>query len=382
MKNLIPYGRQYIDKKDLSAVQQSLRNEKITTGAYVEKFEKKINQFLKCKYSVSCNSGTSALFLAFKAIDLNKNDKVIMPSINFISSYNIAKVFGAQIFLADVDKSTGQMTPDDIEDCCKKFKLKNVKALVVMYNGGYPQNADKFFKLKKKYGFKIIEDACHALGAEYVFKKKIYKIGSCKHSDISTFSFHPLKTITTGEGGLITSNKKNYYLKIKKLRSHGIEKNKHMHWKYDVIYNSLNFRLTDFQCALGITQLNKITKFVRMRKKISNYYRSKLKKNKNLLFPNHTNNYLSSHHLFILNIKNFNLKKKDDFLNYMKKKKIILQYHYIPIFNFKIFEGKFIGKKSKIYYNTSLSLPIYYGLSNKKLNYVIKNINNYFKINE
>ena len=208
MKNLIPYGRQYIDKKDLSAVQQSLRNEKITTGAYVEKFEKKINQFLKCKYSVSCNSGTSALFLAFKAIDLNKNDKVIMPSINFISSYNIAKVFGAQIFLADVDKSTGQMTPDDIEDCCKKFKLKNVKALVVMYNGGYPQNADKFFKLKKKYGFKIIEDACHALGAEYVFKKKIYKIGSCKHSDISTFSFHPLKTITTGEGGLITSNKK------------------------------------------------------------------------------------------------------------------------------------------------------------------------------
>ena len=151
MKNFITYGRQFIDKKDLLAVQQSLKNEKITTGALVEKFEKKINQFLKCKYSVSCNSGTSALFLAFKAIDLKKNDKVIMPSINFVSSYNIAKLFDAQIFLADVDKSSGQMTPNDVEDCCKKFKLKNVKALVVMYNGGYPQNADKFYKLKKKY---------------------------------------------------------------------------------------------------------------------------------------------------------------------------------------------------------------------------------------
>ena len=287
------------DKKDLLSVQQSLKNEKITTGAYVEKFEKKINQFLKCKYSLSCNSGTSALFLAFKAIDLSKNDKVIMPSINFISSYNTAKLFGAQIYLADVDKSTGQMTPDDIEVCCKKFKLKNVKALVVMYNGGYPQNADKFYKLKKKYGFKIIEDGCHALGAEYIFKKKIYKIGSCKHSDISTFSLHPLKTITTGEGGLITSNKKNYYLKIKKLRSHGIEKNKQMHWKYNVVYNSLNFRLTDFQCALGITQLDKIKKFVRMRRKISEFYRKKLRKNKNFSFPNHNKNYLSSHHLFI-----------------------------------------------------------------------------------
>tara|TARA_B100000963_G_C22629391_1_gene674083 strand:+ start:11 stop:1159 length:1149 start_codon:yes stop_codon:yes gene_type:complete len=382
MEKPIPYGRQYIDKKDLLAVQHSLKNEKITTGDYVERFEKKINKFLKCKYSVSCNSGTSALFLAFKAIDLNKNDKVIMPSINFISSYNIAKLFGAQIFLADVDKSTGQMTPDDVVDCCKKFKLKNIKALIVMYNGGYPQNADKFYKLKKKYGFKIIEDACHALGAEYVFKKKTYKIGSCKHSDISTFSFHPLKTITTGEGGLITSNKKNYYSKIKKLRSHGIEKSKHIHWKYDVVYNSLNFRLTDFQCALGITQLNKISKFVKRRKKIFNYYRSKLKNNKNFSIPYHNKNYSSSHHLFILNIQNLNLKKKDDLFNFMKRKKIILQYHYIPIFNFKIFKGKFIGKKSKIYYNTSLSLPIYYGLSKKKINYVIKNINNYFNINE
>jgi UDP-4-amino-4,6-dideoxy-L-N-acetyl-beta-L-altrosamine transaminase len=382
MKSSIPYGRQFIDRKDIISVQKSLTDEKITTGELVEKFEKNINKFLKCKYSISCNSGTSALFLAFKAINLKKNDKVIMPSINFVSSYNIAKLFGAKVFLADVDRLTGQMTPSDVDDCCKKFKLKNIKALVVMYNAGYPQNADKFYKLKAKYGFKIIEDACHALGAEYIYKKKKFRIGSCKHCDISTFSMHPLKTITTGEGGILTFNKKEYYNKVLKLRSHGIEKKKNTHWKYDVVYNSLNFRLTDFQCALGISQLKKIKKFVNRRKKIFDFYKNKLKKNKNLSLPIHNKNYVSSHHLFLINIKKFNLKKKDNFFNYMKAKKIILQYHYIPVFYFKIFKDNFIGKKSKIYYNTTLSLPIYYSLTNKKLNYIVKNINNFFKIDE
>ena len=172
MNKTISYGKQYIDNKDIKAVINSLKREKITTGKLVEKFEKKINNFLNCKFSVTCNSGTSALFLAFQAINLKKNDKIIMPSINFISSYNVAKLFGAKVFLADVDKSTGQMTPKDIYDCCKKFKLKKIKALVIMYNGGYPQNADKFQQFKKKLKCLIIEDACHALGAEYLIKKK------------------------------------------------------------------------------------------------------------------------------------------------------------------------------------------------------------------
>ena len=175
MENSIPYGRQYIDKKDLLSVQQSLKNEKITTGAYVEKFEKKINQFLKCKYSLSCNSGTSALFLAFKSIDLSKNDKVIMPSINFISSYNTAKLFGAQIYLADVDKSTGQMTPDDIEVCCKKFKLKNVKALVVMYNGGYLKMQINFIN-KKNMVLKSLKTDAMRLELSTFLKKKFIKL--------------------------------------------------------------------------------------------------------------------------------------------------------------------------------------------------------------
>ena len=205
---LIPYGRQYIDNEDIKSLSRSLKQNKITTGPKIKEFEKKINIYLKSKYSLVCNSGTSAIFLALRAIDLKKGDTIIMPSINFISSYNVSKMLGARIYLADVDPYTGQITPKTIEECCKKFNLKRVKAVIVMYNGGYPQNVEKFIKLKKKFNFKIIEDACHALGAEYICKNKKLKVGSCKHSDVCTFSFHPLKTITTGEGGAVTTNSK------------------------------------------------------------------------------------------------------------------------------------------------------------------------------
>ena len=131
-----------------------------------------------------------------------------MPSINFIASYNISALLGAKIYLADVDRQTGQMTPKNIIECCKNYKIKKVKIIITMYNGGNPQNADLFYKLKKKFGCLIIEDACHALGSEYQVEKKFFKIGSCKQADISTFSLHPLKTITTGEGGIVTTNSK------------------------------------------------------------------------------------------------------------------------------------------------------------------------------
>ena len=266
----IPYGRQHIDKKDIIQVSKTLNKDKITTGTEIIRFENQLNRYLNCSYSTTCNSGTSSLFLAMQAIGIKKNDIVIMPSINFIASYNVAKILGAKIYLADIDPLTGQMSPEKVEECCLKFKIKKVKAIIVMYNAGYPENADKFFRLKKKFKSFIIEDACHALGAEYKLNNKIYKIGSCKHSDIATFSFHPLKTITTGEGGVVTTNSKQLDSKLKKLRSLGIKKNRN-HWKYDVIYNGLNLRLNDFQCSLGISQLKKIRLFLKSRSRIHKF---------------------------------------------------------------------------------------------------------------
>ena len=371
----IPYGRQFIDNKDIKQVSKVLKNELITTGKQVGKFEQKINKLLKCKFSTACNSGTSALLLAFQSIGLKKNDVVIMPSVTFVASYNVVKILGAKVFLADVDSNTGQMSPNDILHCCKRFKIKNVKAIVTMYNGGYPENAEKFFKLKKKLGCYIIEDACHAFGAKYFFKgKKIY-IGSCKHSDISTFSFHPLKTITTGEGGLVTTNSKYLDERIKNFRSHGMKKNSY--WSYDIIEHGLNLRLNDFQAALGISQLKKIKKFIYNRKKIAQFYNKELKNIKRLTIPKYSSLNDPSYHLYIVVIKEFDIRKKNIFFKFMKKKGIHLQYHYIPIYKFQIFKDKKDAINSEFYFKNAISLPIYYGLIKSQQKFIIKNIKNY-----
>ncbi len=374
----IPYGRQYIDNKDIKIVSDALKKKIITTGDQVLKFEKKIMNFLNCKFSFTCNSGTSALFLAMQSIEVKKNDVIIMPAINFIASHNVAKLFNAKIYLADVDRYSGQMSPQNVIDICKKFKLKKVKAIITMYNGGYPVDAQNFKILKKKYNCFIIEDACHALGASYKNAKKNIKIGSCTHSDISTFSLHPLKTITTGEGGIVTTNSKNLGEKIRELRSLGIKKNT-QHWKYDVKHIGFNFRLTDFQCALGASQLTKISKFISYRRKIFLNYHKLLGNLKDINLLKHNIIYQSSHHLFIITLKKPNYIKKEKLIKFMLKNNIYLQYHYIPIYKFKVFKGKFINKNSEIFYKSAISLPIYYGLTYKQQNYIVRKIKEFFK---
>lgn len=380
MKKIIPYGRQHIERSDIENVVAALKKDKLTTGFLTLEFENKIKKFLNCKYSLTCNSGTSALFIALSAINIKRGDIIIMPSINFVASYSIAKFLGAKVYLSDVDKYTGQMQPEDVEFCCKKFGIDNFDALIVMYNGGYPQNAEKFKYLKKKYKCRIIEDACHALGASYNHKNKNYKIGSCKHSDICTFSLHPLKTITTGEGGIVTTNNKFLLGKMRMIRSLGIKRLKGKHWQYDVVLKGLNFRLTDFQSALGISQLKKINKFINQRKKISSRYISEIKKIKEIYIPQVTKNYKSSYHLFIIHINKNNKNYKDKLIKFMLKNKIMLQYHYIPIYKFSIFKDKFINTNAEIYYKNAVSLPIYYSLKKKDQNLIIKLLKKFINI--
>ena len=211
MKKLIPYNKQNINREDIKIVSQSLKEDLITTGKNVEKFELNIKNKIKSKYVVSCSSGTSALHLSLLSLNLNQNDVVLMPAINFISAYNMSKNLKLNIYLVDVDPISGQMTPDTLKNCIKTFNIKKIKVLFTMFLGGYPENIPEFYQLKKKYNFKIIEDACHAFGSKYYYKKKYYNVGSCKHSDISTFSFHPVKSIATGEGGAISTNDKKIY---------------------------------------------------------------------------------------------------------------------------------------------------------------------------
>ena len=380
--DFIPYGRQFIDNKDKKSVLNSLSNDLITTGPFVEKFEKELQKYLKSKYSYVCSSGTAAIHLAMLAIGLKKDDIILMPAVNFIASYNMAKIMGLKIFLVDVDEFTGQITPAKIIECIKKNKLKKINALVVMFHGGYPENIKKFHDIKKNFNFFIIEDSCHALGAEYKFKNKYFKIGSCKHADISTFSLHPLKTITSGEGGIVTTNNAKIAKNIKLFRSHGISRNKKKHWQYDVTKNGFNYRLSDINCALGLSQLKKISFFLKERKKIYEKYLFELKDlNSNLIIPQYSKEIKPSFHLFLVHIFFDKLNKnKNHFMKYLLNNKIIAQQHYIPIYKFSVYKKKTnTFYDSEKYFNNSVSIHLHLNLDKKKQIKIINTIKNYFK---
>ena len=379
---IIPYGRQYIDNQDIKFVSKALKQDLITTGSYVKKFEKKISKYLKVKYVASCNSGTSALHLALMAAGLREDDVIIMPAINFVSVYNMAKLLNAKIYLADVDPLTGQMTPKTLLECIKSNKLKKIKVIVTMYLGGFPENVIEFYKIKKKFNCYLIEDACHALGSKYLYNKKYLPIGSCRHSDISTFSLHPLKTITAGEGGFVTTNSNELSNNIYLLRSHGIIRDKKYHWNYKINHLGFNYRLSDINAALGLSQLTKVNKFLNYRKKIYDLYFKELKNFKDILnFPQYNKDNISSYHLCLLSIRfKKNRFTKDFFFRFLKENRIISQYHYIPIYRFKIFnKKKYYYKGSEEYFNKTVSVPIFYKLKFSDHLYVIKKIKLFLK---
>lgn len=377
--SFITYGKQYIDYKDKKLVKKSLSNDLITTGPFVKKFEHKLKKYLNCKYVYTCNSGTAAIHMALLSIGLKKGDTVLMPAINFISSYNMANVMQLNVFLVDVDSVTGQITPEKIEKCIEINNIKKINALIVMYLGGYPENIKKFYDIKKKYNLYLIEDACHALGAEYKYKKKFLKVGSCVHADVSTFSLHPLKTITTGEGGIVSTNNKAIAENIKLFRSHGIVRNKNNHWQYDVTRFGFNYRLSDINCALGISQLKKINFILKKRKVIYQKYFFALKNfNQTLFIYNYSSDIKPSFHLFLINIYFDKLKSnKEHFMKYLLNHKVIAQQHYIPLYKFSVYKKKSKYYDTEKYFKNSISIPIHLNLSIKKQEKIIKIIKNY-----
>ncbi len=380
----IPYGRQSLDKIDKFEVIKSLNQKFITTGKYVEKFEKALKEKFGSKFAYSCSSGTAGLHLAFMSINLKKGDVVLMPSINFISSYRTADLLGAKIFLVDVDGNNGQMTPENIYKCIKENNLSKIKAVVSMYLGGYVENNIDLYYLKKKFGFYLIEDACHALGSQYKYKKKYFSIGSCMHSDVCVFSFHPVKTITTGEGGAVLTRNKKIASEIKKLRNHGILRGKN-YWNYDINRLGFNYRLSDINCALGLAQLKKLKLFSQKRKKIFDFYIKRLYSYKNYFFFPQAKNKRNLYHLFLIGLNFKKIKKnKNSLITFLNKKGVFPQFHYKPIFEFSFFKKKtrksFPGTMQ--YYKNFLSLPIFYNLNENQQLYIIKSIINYVKTNK
>jgi len=356
---MIPYGKQNIDKSDIDEVVKTLKSDYLTTGPKVDEFEKALAEKLNFKYVVVVSNGTAALHLASKVL-LHQGDKVITTPNSFLATSNSILYQKAKPIFVDIAKN-GLIDLDLVE-----FELKNnpkIKAIYLVTFSGLPFEDTKLQYLKEKYNIKILLDNAHYFGEDS---------GIC---DIATYSFHPVKHITTFEGGAIGTNNKKIYKKLLMLRNHGIVKDKNMYpWEYKMVELGYNYRLSDVASAMGLSQLKKIDIFLEKRKQIAKIYHEQLPKNITPLYPY---NEKSSYHLFVVKYPFKNLEQKAKFFIKMREKGIALQYHYIPINQQPYYIKKGYFKKFKNmqeYYLQAFSLPIYPSLSEDEQNFVIKTI--------
>tara|TARA_B100001121_G_scaffold253962_1_gene230866 strand:- start:809 stop:1951 length:1143 start_codon:yes stop_codon:yes gene_type:complete len=377
---MINYASQFITKDDISSINKILKKKFLTQGPLVKVFEDNISKFNKAKYSVAVNSASSGLLLACKVLNLKKNDIVWTTPNTFAATANAALHCQCKVKFIDIDINTYNICLDNLKKNLILSKKKNnlPKAVIVVHFGGNPCEMREIFNLSKKFKFKVIEDASHALGSKY--KKSI--IGDCKYSDLSIYSFHPIKIITTAEGGMITTNNRDYYKKLLMLRTNGISRDfkfKDKPWYYEQKMIGYNFRMNEIQSCLGISQLRNLKKWVIKRNQISKLYTNKLK-NLPIKLPKIKKSNLSSFHLFVVMFES--KKIRDNINNYLRSKKIFCNYLYIPMYRHPIYKKDKIDKKlfknMEIYYATSLAIPIHIGLNDKKINYIISSIKNFF----
>ena len=376
----LPYSKQFIDNDDISHVGKVLSSNYITTGPKIIQFENKIKNLINVKFATSTSSGSAALHIACKALGIKKGDLVWSSPITFISTLSGAIHCGANIDFVDIDSETFNISISKVEDKLIKAKQINKlpKLIIPVHIGGLSCDMKNLYYLSKKYNFKIIEDASHAFGAKY---KKLY-VGNCKYSDISVFSFHPVKIITTGEGGVAVTNKRKLRDKLVLYRDNGIERNhknfkKNIRepWYYEQQELGYNYRLSDIHSALGISQIKKTNKFIKERNRLAKIYKKILDPNKVKYQKIHSWTH-SSYHLFIVLLDK---KIRNLIIRLFRKKGIFVNLHYIPVFFHPFYKNKFKLKdypNTKMYFERAVSLPLFYGLKKKdqiKVAYIINN---------
>lgn len=366
MKNkaYIPYGRQNISIQDRTVVIDVLKSDFITQGPKIEEFEKNLCKYTSAKYAVAVSSGTAALHIACLAADLKRNDEAITSPITFVASANCILYCGGKPIFADVLEDTVNIDPAEI----KKMISKKTKVIIPVHFAGHPADLEEIRNLAERYKLIVIEDASHALGAEY----KGSKIGSCRYSDMVVFSFHPVKSITTGEGGAVLTNRKKLYERLLMLRNHGITKDSSRFkgddnhsrgpWYYEQQLLGFNYRITDFQCALGISQLMRINEFLRRRREIVNVYNTELSGSKNFILPLEKPNAKSSWHLYYIRLTQSSGRKI--VFERLQKSGIGSQVHYIPVHLQPYYRERFRYREgmypvAERYYRRTISLPLY-----------------------
>ena len=387
---MINYAFQNIDQSDIDSVVEVLKSQLITQGPKIEEFEKAVASKVDATHAVAVNSATSALHLACLALEVGPDDWVWTSPNTFVASANCAIHCGANIDFVDIDSRTYNMSIDHLLEKLKISKRLNKlpKVVIPVHFAGQPCDMVAIHKLSQEYGFQVIEDASHAIGAEY---NKI-KVGSCYHSQITIFSFHPVKIITSGEGGMLLTNENKIFERLIRLRTHGItNKKKFMDlqevnddeiWNYQQIELGFNFRLTDIHASLGISQLKRLDKFLNDRHEIAKYYDKNLKHLPITLPYQELGNY-SSYHLYPIRIKkNVASKTQNEVLNLLKKNGILANLHYPPVHLHPFYKAMGFKKNDFIeaeqYHREVLTLPLYSGLTKDQLNYVIDIMNKIF----
>jgi len=384
----IPYGRQKISEEDIQSVVEVLRSDFITQGPAINKFEEEVAKYLNVKYAVACSSGTSALHIACLALGLKKGMNAVTSTVTFLASANCTQFVGADVVFSDVTPDTFDLSVEEFENKLQKQKIDFV---IPVHLGGHSCDMEEIYDLKKKYNFKIIEDACHAFGSSY----KNNKVGSCEFSDIAVFSFHPVKHITTGEGGIATTNDEELYKRLIIYRNHGMHKNADKFvnknlaydekkepnmWYYEMNEVSHNYRITDIQCALGLSQLKKIDKFVERRRKIAEYYNSRFSEISIVTTPVEKEYVKSSYHLYTLQIDFEKLgRSRNSVMKELRENKIGSQVLYIPVHLQPYYAQKYGYKQgdfpnSENYYKNCLSIPMFPDLSDVEIEYVTDKI--------
>lgn len=393
--NFIPYSYHHIDSNDIEKVISVLRTSYITQGPQVEEFENLLTQMTRCKYALAVNNGTAALHLAMLAIGIGPGDEVISTPNTFVASTNASLYCGAKVSFVDIDKDNLCLSAEALEAELLKRSSRNEtmpKAIVNVLFAGNTSNAKAIYDIASRYDILVVEDSCHALGGHYEIDN--LPVGSGKYSDLSILSFHPAKHITTGEGGAILTNHERFASKIRSLRSHGqsrsnfeyIQEDESPLWYYEIKDLGYNYRITDIQCSLGISQLSKLNNSIKSRNKTADFYSEKLKKCPFIKTPMHCNGH--AWHLYVLEIDFQKLGVgRGDFMAYLKTNNIGTQVHYIPVYRHPLYRKKFgysfdLFPNTEKYYSKCVSIPMYYGLNDDNLQKVTNTITNFIKRQE
>lgn len=362
------YGKQWIDKGDIKKIVRVLESDWLTQGPNVLEFEKALARYCGAAYAVAVNSGTSALHVAYAAARLEKGDEVITSPNTFVATINMLLAVGAKPIFCDIRNDTYNIDESKIE----ALITKKTKAIIPVHFAGQPCEMDTILKIAKKYALRVIEDACHALGARY----KDRPIGGL--SDMTVFSFHPVKAITTGEGGAIVTNNKEYHELSLKLRSHGIIKDKNgFNSMVDLGYN---YRLTDIQAALGISQLKKLDTFIEKRRRIAQWYKEELSILKDIILPKELPRLYSAWHIYVIRTKN--QKTRSNLMRYLKKNNIETAIHYPAVYSHPYYQR--IGydniklENEGAYQHSCITLPLHPQLTRGDILYISTTIKQFF----